>query len=77
MANPSKSFLNAPLARPQPAPTAELDFIKDRRTAKRFICNMDPELHERLKEYAWHRRVPMSQLVNQWVAEGLAAGEAD
>ena len=38
---------------------------------------MDPELHERLKEYAWQRRVPMSQLVNQWVAEGLAAGEAD
>ena len=37
---------------------------------------MDPELHERLKEYAWHRRVPMSQLVTQWVAEGLAADEA-
>ena len=77
MANPSKSFLSTPLARPNPAPTAERDFIQGRRTAKRFICNMDPELHERLKEYAWHRRVPMSQLVTQWVAEGLAAGEAD
>ena len=77
MANPSKSFMHTPLARPQPAPTTERDFIQGRRTAKRFICNMDPELHERLKEYAWHRRVSMSQLVNQWVAEGLAAGEAD
>ena len=77
MANPSKSFMNTPLARPKPVLTAERDFIQGRRTAKRFICNMDPELHERLKEYAWHRRVSMSQLVNQWVEEGLATGEAD
>lgn len=43
------------------------------RPAKRFICNMDPELHQRLKEYAWARQVPMAQLVNEWVAQGLAA----
>ena len=50
LANPSKSFMHTPLARPSPVPTAELGFIKGRRAAKRFICNMDPELHERLKE---------------------------
>ncbi len=77
MASPSKSFMHTPLARPQPAPTAELDFIKGRRTAKHIICNRDPELHGRLKEYAWHRPLTISQLVNQWVAEGLAADEAD
>ena len=75
MANPSKSFMHTPLARPKPAPTAERDFIQGRRTAKRFTCKMDPELHERLKDYAWHRQVTMSQLVNQWVEEGLAADE--
>ncbi len=69
MTNPSTSFINTPLARPKPAPTAELDFIRGRRTAKRLICNMDPELHECLKEYAWYRRVTMSQLASQWVAE--------
>ncbi len=77
MSNPIKRSMDTPMARLQPAPTAELDFIKGRRSAKRFICNMDAELYERLKEDAWQRPLTMSQLVNQWVAEGLADDEAD